>query len=295
MRRASKSAFALSAAPRVRRSATLRVPSACGKTATSRLSSFATDESTMRRLFIAFSRICSRLREDGVARTIAWLRYRREESRWERRFGVPTGSAVGAAALSRDFEEYQPSDYQLIARALDWSRPTADDVLLDYGCGKGRVLFVGAGYPFRRIVGFELCPEMASLGRANVQAARLPSPRPPIEILESNAAEQPPPDDATVVFLFNPFYGEVLSQALQRVRESFERVPRDIRVIYIQPRAHQNDLDTFGWLRSEGGVDAWPRRDLRIATYRVVACPVVAPSVDVPQSGAAFDPRLAHA
>ncbi len=154
-------------------------PSRPAKSAPLRPNPHTSDESTMRRLYIAISRILSRLREDGVTRTIAWLRYRREEARWERRFGVPTGSAIGAASLSRDFEEYQPSDYQLIARALDWSRPTADDVLLDYGCGKGRVLFVGAGYPFRRIVGFELCPEMAALGRANVQAARLPSPAPP--------------------------------------------------------------------------------------------------------------------
>jgi SAM-dependent methyltransferase len=227
----------------------------------------------MRRAMLGLSRVWSRLREDGVTRTFAWLRYRQQEARWERRFGVSTSSAVGAASLSRDYEEYQPSDYQLIARALDWARPTPDDVLLDYGCGKGRVLFVGAGYPFRRIVGFELCPEMAALGRANVAAAHLPTPRPPIEILESNAAEEAPPDDATVIFLFNPFYGEVLRETLQRVRESWERAPRDIRVIYIQPRAHQNDLDTFGWLRAEGSVDVWPRRDLRIATYRVVASP----------------------
>lgn len=227
----------------------------------------------MRRVMLGLTRIWSRLREDGVTRTLAWLRYRRQEAEWERRFGVSTGSAIGAASLSRDYEEYQPSDYQLIARALDWACPTPDDVLLDYGCGKGRVLFVGAGYPFRRIVGFELCPEMAALGRRNVAAAHLPTPRPPIDILESNAAEESPPDDATVIFLFNPFYGQVLAETLRRVRESWERAPRHIRVIYIQPRAHRNDLDSFGWLHPEGNVDVWPRRDLRIATYRVIAAP----------------------
>ena len=59
------------------------------------------------------------------------------------------------------------------------------DVFVDFGCGKGRVLFLAARYRFARIIGVELSERMAEQARRNL--AR--EPRVVVEV--ANAAAWP--------------------------------------------------------------------------------------------------------
>ena len=59
------------------------------------------------------------------------------------------------------------------------------------------------------------------------------------EIVRADAAKYRVPDDITVVFLYNPFKGEVLKTALTRVLESYDRAPRRLKLAYANPREHE--------------------------------------------------------
>jgi hypothetical protein len=52
----------------------------------------------------------------------------------------------------------------------------------------------------------------------------------------ADAASYPVGDDVTVVHMFNPFSGPVLTAAIDRVLESIDRSPRTVRLVYSNPR-----------------------------------------------------------
>jgi hypothetical protein len=96
-----------------------------------------------------------------------------------------------------------------------------NDVLVDVGCGKGRVInfWLGRGHR-NRIVGVELDETIASVTRARL--ARFLN----VEIISGDAAESVPAD-GTLFFLFNPFDQKVM----KRFAEQLKRSPH-ARIIY---------------------------------------------------------------
>lgn len=117
---------------------------------------------------------------------------------------------------------------------------------VDLGSGKGRVLLMAAEYPFRRIVGVELLPELHEIARENV----VRDPR--IELVLGDAREFRFPDGPLVVFLFNPFPPWVLRQVLLNVQESLTRKPREFFVVLHNPQ-HEAELARVSGLRRLAG------------------------------------------
>ena len=74
----------------------------------------------------------------------------------ETEYGLDTGGAVNLAALTADGLPYYgiaPSMFAAIMNHITLDRTGA--TFVDFGSGKGRALFLAAGYGFPRIVGVE--------------------------------------------------------------------------------------------------------------------------------------------
>jgi Histone methylation protein DOT1 len=80
--------------------------------------------------------------------------------------GMDTSKTVGHEQLEFDADRghhyvasrwFKLFDLHRILRGIAISR---DDVFIDFGSGKGRVLFVAAHYGFRKIIGVELSPKL---------------------------------------------------------------------------------------------------------------------------------------
>lgn len=158
--------------------------------------------------------------------------------RFEWMLGLDTAGRIrlddlGVAGAGR--ENYSPVSWAALRRALPRGLGPGD-VLLDLGAGKGRMLFMAARHPVRRVIGVEISPELAAVARANLRAAapRLRCRR--VEVVMADAATHPVPDDVTVVHMFNPFSGPVMTAAIDRVLESIDRSPRSVRLVYSNPR-----------------------------------------------------------
>jgi hypothetical protein len=119
---------------------------------------------------------------------------------------------------------------------------------VDVGSGKGRVLLMAAEYPFRRIVGVELLPELHQVARENVKRDER------IELVLSDARDFHFPDEPLVVFLFNPFPPWVLRQVLRNLQESLTRKPREMFVVLHNPE-HEAELARVAGLRKLAGND----------------------------------------
>ncbi len=89
----------------------------------------------------------------------------------------------------------------LIHPVLDLARPSAEDLVLDLGCGDGRVLIAAAQRYRCRARGIEIDPALVSEARSAVAAAGLEDR---IEIVEGDATAPGALEGATVVFAFLP-------------------------------------------------------------------------------------------
>jgi SAM-dependent methyltransferase len=114
--------------------------------------------------------------------------------------------------------------------------PGPNDALLDLGCGAGRVILVAAQYPFSRVIGVEIDEKICALAERNARSLRRFAVRP--EVVRADAATYMVPDDVSIVFLYDPFGGEVLRSVLRRILDSYDRAPRRMRLAYANPREH---------------------------------------------------------
>ncbi|SEP21179.1 class I SAM-dependent methyltransferase [Trujillonella endophytica] len=130
---------------------------------------------------------------------------------------------------------YIPTRGRAFRKLLRTLRFPPGSVFVDYGSGKGKMLMLATEFEFRRIVGIEYAPELHGIATENVR--RLGSPRSAqIEPVCADATTYELRDDENVFYFFNPFAREVLEIVVERIRESLERRPRHIWVIYFDPR-----------------------------------------------------------
>lgn len=128
--------------------------------------------------------------------------------------------------------DYGPSGWRTIDRLAACVPFGPDDVFVDYGCGKGRVVYLAARRPLKRVIGVELSPELAEVARGNLEAygARLTCRN--VEIVCSDAVSWPVPDDLTIAFLYSPFTGNLFRAVVDNLRRSIERRPRTLWVVH---------------------------------------------------------------
>ena len=110
-----------------------------------------------------------------------------------------------------------------------------EDVFLDYGSGMGRAVFLAATYPFRRVIGVELIPELHAQARQNIESARRRLRCRDVKLVNIDAREYQVPGDVTVVYFWNPFSGHVLCEALGNIRKSVLENPRRVTMIFLSP------------------------------------------------------------
>lgn len=135
----------------------------------------------------------------------------------------------------------------------------SQDVFLDFGAGKGRILLAAANLGFRRVVGVEVSSELASIARRNVRG------RANIEIVEADAAAFPIPTDAGVFFFYNPFFGTVLDRVLENIRLSVKDQPRRVSLLCVVPTVPSRfewQMRQCEWLRVESTFEATDQRGI---------------------------------
>lgn len=131
--------------------------------------------------------------------------------------------------------DYEPSPWRTLGRMLPKGAVSEDDVFIDFGCGKGRVVLQAATYPFRKVIGVELSTELLEVARSNVERSVSKHCCRNIELVNTDVLHYEIPDDVTIAYFFNPFEGEVFSAVIDKLVASQQRRPRPLRIIYMNP------------------------------------------------------------
>jgi SAM-dependent methyltransferase len=142
--------------------------------------------------------------------------------------GCDTSGMIHRRRLGPYAEDYQPIDPDVFRTTLahieeDVSRFT----FVDIGCGKGRALLLAEEYDFAKISGVEFSRRLAKVAAAN--AATIGSQR--ISVVCADARHFQFPPGPLVVFLYNPFSGEIFRSVMQRLASH----PGILYIAYVNP------------------------------------------------------------
>jgi len=160
-----------------------------------------------------------------------------------------TAPALESEHHHPDRVRYLPSSWHVLPRALRYLGVTDEDVFVDFGCGKGRVVHQAAKWPFRQVIGVEISAALAETARANLEVRADQHRCTNVEIVVTDAAAYRVPDDLTIGYLYHPFKDGTLDAVLGRIIDSMDRRPRRVRLIYAYPQGGAAQVVATGRFR----------------------------------------------
>jgi Histone methylation protein DOT1 len=188
---------------------------------------------------------------------IPWLRAVAGRLTFERGLDTATAS-VEAHHFHPERVRYRPSRWTLVRRVLNALEIQPDDVFVDFGSGKGRVLYQAAQHPFTRVVGVEISPELNRIAEDNLERNRSKLVCRNVELATADIAEYAVPDDMTIAYVYIPVTGELFQRTLEQILASLDRRPRPIKLVYIHPFNHPHSAEGEEAIRRTGRFEATP-------------------------------------
>lgn len=165
-----------------------------------------------------------------------------DDNSFDRRHDTDTGGMVPTSKLdiADESTKWQSNLYlgspvrvtQHIIRSLDID--CRDYTFVDYGSGKGRVLFAAAAFPFKKVVGVEISQALHEVAELNLQRYRGAELQTGIELWSGDARKYPLPDGDLILHMYHPFGPDILKEMLKRIAaEGLARQSRRILVPYL--------------------------------------------------------------
>lgn len=151
------------------------------------------------------------------------------------RLGIYTGGIVAkyADALHR---VDQPTPYEVLEKIAENSILSPEDVLVDYGCGRGRICFYLADKVGCRCVGIERAAPIFERTIKNLEAYTGDKSRVSFHNAEAEyfdlMSEQ---DKPTAFYMFNPFAGQIFEQVYENIREYSAKAGKKVKLILYEP------------------------------------------------------------
>jgi SAM-dependent methyltransferase len=144
-------------------------------------------------------------------------RMEEEEDEFDRRYGVDTAKRVQVVTTNSPNFAHGHRYGALRESAIQWclengGLPYEETSFIDIGCGKGRVVIMAAGFPFRKVLGVEYGAELVDVCLKNLEKLGLTER---CEVTVADAVDYKYPDGNLVAYFGDPFDGVVLERVLK--------------------------------------------------------------------------------
>jgi len=127
---------------------------------------------------------------------------------------------------------YEPTPYCVLERLANSGLIRKKDVVLDYGCGKGRVDFFLSYQTRAKTIGIEYDERIYNGAIENKNTA-VSGNR--VSFVKENAEAYKVPHEVNRCYFFNPFSVELLRKVMARIMESYYENPREILLFFYYP------------------------------------------------------------
>lgn len=153
------------------------------------------------------------------------------EKTWDKLLQIKT---TGRDDINADqcHHPYEPTPYSVLERLTASGLIGKDDVVLDYGCGKGRVGFFLSWQTKAKTIGIEYDERICSSALENQKSAAF---RLKTAFVLTRAEEYEVPSQINRCYFFNPFSVELLHKVMARILESYYENPREVFLFFYYP------------------------------------------------------------
>jgi len=131
---------------------------------------------------------------------------------------------------------YQGSNYFIIEKTFEYLKNEhANNSILDFGSGKGRIMVVAAYYGFKNITGIDFSQSLCREAGNNIDKIKPLFPDTNFKIICNDAANYTIENDTNVFFFFNPFDEVVMLQVVRKILISLKQNLRKVYIVYVNP------------------------------------------------------------
>lgn len=163
-----------------------------------------------------------------------------ENDKYEHFLGIESSEIVYNNRYNDDYYRYEPTSYSGLICAFDELEDvmTKFDRLVDFGCGKGRVLFYVNQRFQCEVCGIEVDEELYENALDNIAYynTQFRDAGDQIEVINGKAEEYEVRAEDNFFYFFNPFEINIFEQVMEHIRESVESHPRRIFVMMYYPK-----------------------------------------------------------
>ena len=150
---------------------------------------------------------------------------------WDKLLQIKTGGRDETNA-DEYHHPYEPTDYRVLERLAKSGLIGEDDVVLDYGCGKGRVGFFLSYRTKAKTIGIEYDAHIYE-DALNNRKASISRIKP--DFVLTKGEEYAVPAEVNRCYFFNPFSVEILHKVMARICDSWYEDPREIFLFFYYP------------------------------------------------------------
>lgn len=151
-----------------------------------------------------------------------------KEKLWDERLQIQT---IGRDDTNSDEYRYpyEPTPYSVLERLADSGLIGKEDVVLDYGCGKGRVGCFLSRQTKSKVIGIEYDEGIYQSALENQRRDGN------AEFVLTRAEKYEVPVVVNRCYFFNPFSVEILHKVMARILDSYYEAPREIYLFFYYP------------------------------------------------------------
>ena len=168
------------------------------------------------------------------------------EKDWDKKLNIDT---TGRDASKEDeyHYPYEPTPYSVLERLVESGYISQENIVIDYGCGKGRVGFFLNHQLNCSVIGIDFDERMYEAAQGNLrkfdsglnlQAANMFDKQQEetygIRFYRASA-ERYEIENADTFYFFNPFSVEVLQSVIGRIKKSYYENPREMQLFLYYP------------------------------------------------------------
>ena len=195
------------------------------------------------------------------------------ENAWDQLLQIET---AGRDETNADLHHhpYEPTPYSVLEYLADSGLIGEDDVVLDYGCGKGRVEFFLSHRCGAQTIGVEYDERIYQSALENARRVKTKGKS---RFVLTAADRYELPREVNCCYFFNPFTVQILRKVMARILDSYYENPRQIDLFFYYPADEfvaylmtVEELDFYDEIACE---DLFPGRDQRerILIFRLPA------------------------
>lgn len=168
-------------------------------------------------------------------------------SLWEKKLNIST-SGCDASKEDEHHYPYEPTPYAVLERLVESNYILPENIVLDYGCGKGRVGFFLNYKIGCRVIGVDFDERMYETTQENLRNFQFGFERNAEETRDKRkvencnkieffceSAEKYEVEFADCFYFFNPFSVETLQSVIGKIIKSYYNQPREMQLFFYYP------------------------------------------------------------